>query len=74
MREVFTETYIHMSLLLYLEMVCQNVAELWNVWNGVLGQGDPFIASRCLAFFVSCCMAAVTTKGGTVWAFPLVYK
>lgn len=69
---MFMERYVHVSLLLYLETVRQNVAELCNVWNCVLGLEDPFIAGKCLAFFISCCIAVFMIKGGTVWAFPSV--
>lgn len=72
-REMFTERYVHVALLLFLEMVCQNVAKLCNVWNCVLSQGHPFIAGKSLAFFLSCCCtAAFRIKGGTVWALPSV--
>jgi len=42
------ERSVHLLLLLYLEVVQQNVAKLCNVWNRVLSQGGPFIADKCL--------------------------
>lgn len=45
------ERCVHMSLLLYLEMICENVAELRNIWNCFFGQGH-LIYSRQMSGFL----------------------
>lgn len=59
---MFVEGYVHVFLLLYLEMIHQYVAELCDVWNCVLGHRNPFIAGKSLAFFISCYMVVFMIK------------